>query len=228
MVNKYCLVIAKDYWGTLMAVETGKKIYDFFISYELINGEHSTFVIGDSVSCSSVISSYKDNIQRLKEPNTILYVVMIGHGNQISDINSDELDGKDEIYQLPDGNITDDLLTNIIDEDIMDSTSLLVLISDHCSSGTMLDRHLISKSNWVNIASSLDYEDSYSSGEGNVMINCLLSVLDKEKDNIHELTILDIKNKLDIEMKESFIGELQHSCVSVSDDTIWDRKFIPI
>jgi hypothetical protein len=74
----------------------------------------------------------------------------------------------------------------------------------------------------------LDYEDSFSSGDGNVMIFVLISLLEKEKDNLCNLSVIDLKTKLELAMKESFIGDLQHPCVSVSDDLIWNKKLFGI
>jgi hypothetical protein len=52
---------------------------------------------------------------------------------------------------------------------------LFVLVSDNCSSGTMIDPGC--RGNWVNIASSQAWQDSLTSGDGNVMSCVLLEYL---------------------------------------------------
>jgi hypothetical protein len=229
--KSHALIIAKDYWGTQMAIPTAEMYIRFLNDNLFVSIENTNVIVGDNVSQSSVLFNYNNILQNLKEPDTLVIIVMIGHGNQINDNNGDEIDGRDEIYQLPNGNITDDQLTNSINSINMSDSSLCVLISDHCSSGTMLDSQSANKGvNWVNIASSLDYEDSYSSGEGNVMSYCLINMLTRElKDhNLHTITIADIREKLDNEMKSSFIGDLQHSCVSVSNDNVLRVKLFDV
>jgi hypothetical protein len=224
-----CLVIAKDYWGTCLAIETANRLYNTLLKRNIVNANKSKFLLGDCVSVSSIKHLLEEMIPNLTEPNKKLLVIMVGHGNQITDMNSDESDNLDEIYQLPDGNLSDDYLTSALKSVPIHESSLLILISDHCSSGTMLDRNDFDnemKTNWVNISSSLPYEDSYTSGDGNVMSYCLMQLLNDEA--IHKYTVEDISKKLSDEMKNSFIGELQHICVTVSRDEIWKTLLFEI
>ena len=221
-VNKmrsYLLAIAKDYWGTIKAVDTAVNLVDFFVKNKLvdINDVHDSFQ--DDIP--NVRHKLHDFVQLLQEPFTVGYIVMVGHGNQIPDANGDEQDGLDEVYQAPDGTISDDEMTQLANS--IHDDSLLVLVSDHCSSGTMLDSSDSCTKSWVNIASSLPYEDSYTSGDGNVMTGCLLEVL-KKHDLEQGITVDDLDKCLVEEMKNSFIGELQHSMVSVSRTMVRDMK----
>ena len=149
-------------------------------------------------------------------------VLLVGHGNQVADVGvPDEQDGLDEVYQLPEGNIVDDDLTTLANR--MQKDGFLLLICDFCSSGTMLDSALaLPGVDWVNISSCLPVEDSYTSGDGNVMLRCLTDLL--ESIDVTSLTTREVNLELCCAMRGSFIGELQHPCVSVSNDILWEEK----
>lgn len=241
MSSKYLLVISKDYWGT----QTSEKIAHEFskqLSTMLnISDNHITHLIGNDVSLSKV----KDTIYHFvntclldnpHEPK--LYIYINGHGNQTMDANGDEMqtnvienetyvDGQDELYQLPDGNLIDDELTRIVDNAVLHSSAFsrpfVCIISDHCSSGSMIDKTQL-YFDWISIGSSLDNQDSFVSGDGNVMTFCLMNVLEANKDNISELTALNIFTLLNNEMKNSFIGDLQSPTFHVSHSSMMNYK----
>ncbi len=209
--------IAKDYWGTQKAVESAKSLQN------VMNLTETYTLFGDEVNCRSVIEMFKTSMNYLQNEDTIVYVIMVGHGNNIQDMNGDETsDGMDECYQLPDGNILDDMLVDLLPEPKNgNSNSLFVLISDHCSSGTMLDTNSKNESiNWVNISSSRADEDSYTTGDGNVMTMCLISIL---KDSTRPITINRLTDLLMTRMND-FIGDLQHCCISYSNEKVKEMK----
>jgi hypothetical protein len=218
----HLLLIAKDYWGTCKAVDTARNLetelckHTFFSStIELIN---------DVVNAESVKAAFSQLCMTLSLPEQVGIVYMIGHGNQIPDNDKDEEDGMDEVYQLPDGNVEDDTLTGYVNQ--IDPSSKIILISDHCSSGTMFDKNKTKDGiNWVSISSSLPYEDSYTSGDGNAMTSSLISVLGKTG---IKLTVRDLNKELIQNMKDSWVGELQHPCITVSNDTLWDEPLVPV
>ena len=227
-MNRYALIIAKDYWGTIKGVETGMKFAHFLRDHKIVCEQNIEYLLQESVNANSVISSLKDIVSKLSIDNTIVYVYMIGHGNEIRDSNGDEADGLDEVYQLPDGNVADDTISDIILSSNACDTSLLVLVSDHCSSGTMIDATIENKGvHWLNISSSQSFEDSYTSGDGNIMTACLMNLL--RKSNLNSYKVSAIIPDLSEEMKSSFIGDLQHPCISVSDPSVMTKyPFSPL
>jgi glycosylphosphatidylinositol transamidase (GPIT) subunit GPI8 len=222
--NTHALFVGRDYWGTVLGVQTALKFKNFLVSKNVVKEENVTVLLGNDVNVSSVTTHFSNICAKLNEPNTTVIIYMVGHGNQVCDVSGDEPDSRDEVYQLPDGNILDDTLTQIVDSQNIPLSSKLLLVTDFCSSGTMLDERLSGPlCNWINISSSMDYEDSYASDEGNVMTACLISVLEKI-DDIKSITAQEIRMLLVSEIKESFIGELQHPWVCVSHPAMWDRK----
>lgn len=196
------LIAAKDYWGTTMAVHTAN-MYNTLANS--MNAD-ARLLIGNDLTVAGFLSEYKRALEVLKEPDSRAIIVTIGHGNQFADQNGDEEDGKDEGWQLPDGTILDDTLTGLVT--CCHPSSMLVLISDHCSSGTMLDRSCIG--NWANIASSQSWQDSLASGDGNVMSCCLLDYLKDTNPTMEELA-----SGLTQHMASSWVGELQTPCISM-------------
>lgn len=241
MSSKYLLVISKDYWGT----QTSEKIATDF-SKQLatqihIPDNHITHLIGNNVSLQKVKDTIYSfiNTSLLDNPHEPkLYIYINGHGNQTIDANGDEvtqvvdsnetnIDGQDELYQLPDGNLIDDELTGIIDNAVLHSSAFsrpfVCIISDHCSSGSMIDKTQMYY-DWISIGSSLDNQDSFVSGDGNVMTYCLMNVLEANKDILSEMTALNLFTFLNHEMKNSFIGELQSPTFHISHSSMMNIK----
>ena len=211
----HVLIAAADYWGTQRACYTAEKLGCFFEKM----GASVTKLIGAELNVAVFMEKYKDILGHLEHAGERVIVVTIGHGNQFRDYNGDEPDGLDEGFQLPNGVILDDQMTECANAAVCHASSLFVLISDHCSSGTMLDNAIAGK-NWVNISSSLPYEDSLADGDGNVMITCLLEYLSHV--DLKKLKVNELQCGLIETMKNSFVGELQHPLVVVSHDGIYD------
>lgn len=172
-----------------------------------------TYDIGASDTCPVVLSAYQHITQHLTEPNTIVYVYIIGHGNKF---------GNEQVYQLPDGVIANDTLTNLLDNVSMDPSSTLVLVCDFCSSGIMLEpSKTLPQHNWINISSCLPEEDSYTSDDGNVMTDCLLDLLQSNGGMC--MTTRRLTDALLTDLKTSWVGELQHPDVTVSSEGMWDK-----
>jgi hypothetical protein len=98
--------------------------------------------------------------------NRIAFVYYFGHGNQIRDLNGDEEDGMDEYWALyGGGRMLDDDISYLFNT--ISPKNKLILWSDSCSSGTMIDIKLNSK-NWITYTSCKDCQDSYTTFDGGV------------------------------------------------------------
>ena len=139
----------------------------------------------------------------------------------------------DEIYQLPDGNLIDDEITDILTNAVKNKQltissqnyikPFVFLISDHCSSGSMID-NLPNKDdvfNWITIGSSLDNQDSLMTGDGNVMTINFLNLLSKINNDI---SAIEFNSLLQKEMKESFVGDLQTATFHISNKEMLGYK----
>ena len=236
---KHLLAISKNYWGANTSELTASKFIDKFTNVIGIQMGNVESLIGDQVNVASVKQILYSNVYKAMSINTditrpVVYVYMNGHGNQVFDTNGDEnnfllqgetmKDNLDEIYQLPDGNIVDDEITDIIDKAVIDSGCkqrlLVVLISDHCSSGSMIDNKPVNY-DWVTIGSSLDYQDSYITGDGNVMTCNMLNIFDKYSKEIRLYTAGYFYKLLDEEMKACFIGDMQLCTFHVSSESMF-------
>lgn len=230
-MNKNLLVISKNYWGANTSEKSAHDFLNKFVEIIHIKKSNCVSMIGEDVNVNSVKNILYNTVFNILKNNTfnqILYIYMNGHGNQVYDTNEDEKspieegetikDNMDEIYQLPDGIILDDEITDIIEKAVKDSCGenrlTIVLISDHCSSGSMIDKKLTSY-DWVTIGSSFDNQDSYITGDGNVMTNNLLNVL--QKIDISNTNTMLFYRLLTEEMKSSFIGDIQTATLHVSD-----------
>lgn len=157
------------------------------LSCLLKNNDHTFEIIKiTDINKKLIIEEMKNIASFLELSNNKAIIYYFGHGNQIRDVNGDELDGKDEIWSTQ--NILDDEISYIFEN--INVNSRLYLISDSCSSGSMIDNKINNK-NWVSISSSNDIQDSLTSSEGGVftcwgLIPCL-------KDS---LLNLNINNKI--------------------------------
>ena len=230
MSNKYFLVISKDYWGTQTSENIAQNFSNQLSNLLSIPENHITRLIGNNVSLSSVKNTIYSFVHNALLENPVvphLYIYINGHGNQTMDANGDEIDRQDELYQLPDGNLLDDELTSLIDNAVLGSNAferpLICIISDHCSSGSMVDKSQL-YFDWISIGSSLDNQDSFVSGDGNVMTFCLMNVLEANKDILTDLTVMNLFSILQNEMKNSFIGELQIPTLHISNSSLMSYK----
>ena len=105
--------------------------------------------------------------KREEERKRVVFIYYLGHGNQTRDTSGDEEDGMDELWCLRSGErILDDEIS-LIFKDIPEN-STVVLISDSCSSGTMIDVKLNGK-NWVTYSSCKDNESAFCSFDGGIV-----------------------------------------------------------
>ena len=246
-MNKNLLVISKNYWGANTSEKSANDFLNTFVKIVDIKDSNCISMIGENVDVTSVKNILYNTVFNILKDNTfnhILYIYMNGHGNQIYDTNQDEKspieegetikDNMDEIYQLPDGIILDDEITDIIERAVRDSGGenrlIVVLISDHCSSGSMIDKKPSSYDwssydrgsyDWITIGSSLDNQDSYIIGDGNVMTNNLLNLL--QKIDINTCNTMLFYRLLTEEMKNSFIGDIQTATLHVSHPKMFTK-----
>lgn len=243
---KFLLVISKNYWGADKSEETAFKFLNSFSKFADIKAQNIKTLIGNEVNVSSVKKTLYDFIYSNYQINSLghFYIYINGHGNQIQDTNNDEKiivlsedettkDHLDEIYQLPDGHLVDDEITNILTNAIKNKQSSLLsenytkpfifLISDHCSSGSMIDNLPDNDSlfNWITIGSSLDNQDSLMTGDGNVMTINFLNLLSKINNDV---SAVEFNSMLQKEMKESFVGDLQTATFHISNKDMLEYK----
>jgi len=234
-MDKYLLVISRDYWGTSTSEATALRFMDKFKTFTGLSDTNIKTLLGGEVTVTGVKNAIYYAVKSTLNKNiSRLYIYMNGHGNQVVDTNGDEIskiydrespiDGMDEVYQLPDGNVIDDDITCTINRAVIDSGSgnriMVILISDHCSSGSMIDKVNV-EYDWVTIGSSLDNQDSYVTGDGNVMTNMFLYVMAKCNEDIF---VSDFYKLLDEGMRGSYIGSIQLCTLHVSDDKMLDEK----
>ena len=149
-------------------------------------------LIGREINHISVKKKLMHVANYLKEPNRKAMIYYNGHGNQTRDTNSDEADGKDEYWSLMGGGIMLDdeisLIFNSINED-----SFLFMVSDCCSSGTMIDRSLNNRP-WILLSSSQDNQDSLASSSGGIFTQFGLIPAIKQYDTIKNINDYIQKN----------------------------------
>lgn len=97
----------------------------------------------------------------LANQNKVGFVYYFGHGDQVIDLDGDELDGMDEKW------VTQDILDDEISKIFLpiNEMSSLYLFSDSCSSGSMIDQAW-NRKNWVTISSANDRQDSLATSDG--------------------------------------------------------------
>lgn len=223
------LIISKNYWGANMSEKTAYRVKEIFSNF--IENDKIDSLIGDGVNTITVKNKLKDWIKEKCSNSKIMFIYINGHGNQTLDRNGEEKDNFDELLQLPDGNILDDEFTDIINRSVTKyeetkEKPIIFLISDHCSSGSMLDNIPNLNYNWITIGSSLDYQDSLMTGDGNVMTTFLLDIINDliKKNKLVDITTIELYDTLRKQMLESFVGELQVPTLNVSCEKMYNTK----
>jgi hypothetical protein len=97
----------------------------------------------------------------LAQPRRRAIVYYYGHGDQVRDKNGDEADGMDEVWTTQ--GIVDDEISAVFSK--IHDTSRLYLLSDSCSSGSMIDLTLNARP-WVTIGSTNDAQDALATFDG--------------------------------------------------------------
>lgn len=90
--------------------------------YSLIDPDKETFVY------------YLKQFTEMNLEDLIVYYG--GHGGQVKDLDGDEIDGKDETWVFYNGNLVDDELHSIWDNN---KCSNILVLSDSCHSGTIVE-----------------------------------------------------------------------------------------
>lgn len=220
------LIISRNYWGANLSEHTAKRFeYTFRKIIETNNEKYNIEkLIGNNVNIINVKNKISKWINKQSKIDNMLFIYVNGHGNQILDSSHEEKDGMDELLQLPDGNLIDDELTRIINDAIPDDINkkpIIFLISDHCSSGSMLDKSDNLKYDWITVGSSLDNQDSLMTGEGNVMTSFLIDIIENlDKKSLSIVNIKGLFEMLSYNMKNSFIGDLQIPTLNMSNNEL--------
>ena len=207
------LLIARDYLGTTTQLVTSAQ--DITAAWPGV--EQVVELYGDQVTTGTtraLLASFLEACQ--PDQDAVVYVAC--HGNQFPDLNGDESDGLDEAMTLPDGIVLDDALCDIVSTHWADRPGrMLVFISDHCSSGSMLDHP--SCTSWVSVGATLDPQDALVDGDGSLLSQCICQVLAQRPS-----TLGQFRDCLAETMRESWAGELQVPSFHAGSPACWDRK----
>ena len=96
----------------------------------------------------------------LEGPKQRVIIYYFGHGSQVRDASGDEADGMDETWATP--GIVDDEITAVFGA--IHDTSRLYLLSDSCSSGSMIDA--TNARPWATLGSTSDAQDALATSDG--------------------------------------------------------------
>ena len=218
----YAVISASDYKGSSLRTYTSVKSAELIRDYFIKRLPYSKIVIKETYD--STKSAFVDNLRELSrimsETPTVGVTVFCGHGNNVYDHSGDEQDRLDELYQFTDGILLDDEFTQIFEN--VHPESLLITLSDCCSSGSAVDETLVAKGpfkgRWISIGSSTDTEDSLQSGEGGILATTIASLTESE---LLDSTLKDLFNLMSKKVSNSWAGYLQHITMRVSHGELW-------
>jgi hypothetical protein len=113
----------------------------------------------------NILKKYKDLLVNAKAGEKVFFTYS-GHGSFRTDLNNDEIDGKDELLITIDKqSISDDELKTIIDENLPEDVTLFVIF-DCCHSGTLMDL----KYNYLSGNEELVINEKISETKSNVFL----------------------------------------------------------
>lgn len=171
-------------------------------------------ILGWNVTVRNVQAALKEV---LSSPEREAIIYYNGHGDQIKDQHGDESDGMDEIWQLMGGGyiLDDDIsraLTSIHD------LSYLWLISDSCSSGTMIDKAFNDRP-WMTLSSCKDNQNSLASVDGGIFTLFGLLPAVQQCNTLREIHQYVIDN---------VTIPTQTSQVRLTRDFLWNTQLFPL
>lgn len=146
--RKVALIFCNSYYGTKYdlgdcAINDGLLCYNKFKSYN-----YETFIFYDITSIK-----FKEILRMSLGLNLDkLTIYFIGHGTQIKDKNGDEVDCKDECLVFKDKLVSDDEISEIVNE--KNTCKKLTLMADCCHSGSIYD--IPSRSDIITISACND------------------------------------------------------------------------
>lgn len=213
----HVLIMASNYsgsWTLYQSVNDANKMKQVFENqYDI---EDIKMYVNENYIRSNVIPAMKLLARKLKQNNQIGIIYCAGHGDWARDRNGDEMDGMDEMWKTHrHESILDDEIANIF-HDIHPSSQLIV-ISDTCSSGTVLDLQFNNHINCIAVSSCQDPQDSLQTGDGSVMSYLLMKIIVKNP----LITYKNLKIKLEAKMKK-YVGDMQKCNINVSREELWD------
>lgn len=182
-------------------------------------------LIGNNIKRCSVMSELEGGAKWLCEgEDRRLIIYYNGHGDQTRDTSGDEDDGKDEFWRLAGGGrVLDDEITSIFGKYGIPEGCALLVISDSCSSGTMVDKKLFdSYSNihghWASIGACLDRESAFATSDGGVFTLFGFIPAIREGTRTPKQIFHSIQRKISI--------PTQHHYLQLSSDKAGDINFI--
>jgi hypothetical protein len=220
------VVTGSDYVGTglqtFASVKSAQMLRESFVTRLFPDVEMVQLY---NTSKWSFVEAVKSLAFTMKSEPTVGITVYCGHGNNTPDTSSEEEDGMDELYQFPDGVLIDDEFTSFFNG--MHEESILIALSDCCSSGTDLDTVVKGENGnepflgrWITFGACTDREDDMQSGDGGVLAETITSM---DKDVLLNTRIRELGGLLEEQVSESWVGNLQHLTVRASTDMLMDK-----
>lgn len=225
MQRRFAVVVGSNYsgsWQVYQSEQDARKFEALLRKVYSVPAEHIKTLYGQQYTRVNVIEALQWLTRQLSGSDCVGCVYVAGHGTQVVDVDGDETDGCDESWQTGDHRLlVDDEITQLLLCGDAHPDAHLVLITDACHSGTLLDRleNFQGKQtlrSWVSIGSAQDNESALQSGDGSVCTAELLPLLRAQP----TITYDDLHKTLERRMKESFVGSLQtcRFCFGIESD----------
>jgi hypothetical protein len=210
-MQKNILTCACNYSNTLYGSITSSEAF-----LELFPDVESVVKLYDK---DATVSNLKREInilaEKLKKGKSLGILVYNGHGNDR--LNQKFSEGFQEYYQLYDGEFDDTEIT--LTFDFIPNDSLLIVFSDCCSS----EREILDKvngtpfvGNWISFGATRNLEDDMQENLG-----VLTEAFTMNFEKIKNCSIQEIKLILEEYVSNSWVGDLQHLSIKVSNESLW-------
>lgn len=227
------LLVSTNYSGhlqTYQSINDGRRFIGT-LSDLGVEIESVTSLIGKKATLANIkteLPRFLNKVERSNSKRGIVYLA--GHGDQMVDRDGDEKDGMDEFWLTDDrARLSDDYLSTEIEREssLFGYQSIYMVISDHCSSGTMVDKSIAKKSRWISIGACRDRQSAIMTGDGGVMTQSLIKALlhAHEKDgNLQNLAIESLEKQMESIEKEDW-SHIQDISFRYSHDHLRELTF---
>lgn len=142
LILKKALLVGSNYPGTQYPLQGCLNDVNFMRDKLKTLAYNQITLLADGAQTKPTRGNVINNILLLlssSNPGETLFFGYSGHGSSISDLNGDDLDGKDEVVVCCDMNyIVDDEFKQIIDQNLKPNTRLFCVM-DACHSASLLD-----------------------------------------------------------------------------------------
>ena len=215
-MNRYLLLCANDYLNSNLRVYGSINSANTFKQLLALPETNVTELYNSDATTSNLKNEMTKLSNKLKCNGNIGFVFYAGHGDNVRSNNNSEFNMED-YYRMSDGIVSD-----LDISELFDGSNLLIIVSDCCSSAHDILNVVDGKpfqGDWISFGATMEFEDDMQSDLG-----VLTEAISTNFDLLKNATVKEINEILTNWIQISWVGNLQHCSIQVSNETLWEFR----